>query len=135
MEVLVLTPDQFLRKGLQLVGYSRRRQRRVCRATNLMRFRKHYGSNPIVYAQIWEDMQTTDIPEARIDARRHCPDSFLMAIHFLARYATDEEQSAIFKLCDRTIRDWKWFYAKKVQALKGQKVSADASCSLKHCSI
>ena len=58
-------------------------------------------------------------------------DTFLMAIHFLARYPTDEEQSAIFKLCDRTIRDWKWFYAKKIQALKGQKVSTDASCCLK----
>ena len=35
--------------------------------SNLERFRAHYGSNPIVYAQIWEDLLTTVIPDAQID--------------------------------------------------------------------
>ena len=38
-----------------------------------MRFRAHYGSNPIVYAQIWEDLQT--IPDEGNDSRQANPDS------------------------------------------------------------
>lgn len=62
--VLILTADEVLRKGLQLVGFDCRRQRNASSPTNLRRFRTHYGSNPSVYAQIWEDLQTTMIPEA-----------------------------------------------------------------------
>jgi hypothetical protein len=58
--VVILTLDEFLWKGLQLVGFDHAGcQQGVCRATNLMRFRAHYGSNPVVYAQIWEDLQMT----------------------------------------------------------------------------
>ena len=79
--VVILTSDKFLRKGLQLVGFDHAgRQQRVCRATNLMRFRAHYGSNPVVYAQIWEDLQMT---VALDDAKKMDPDSFLIALHFL----------------------------------------------------
>ena len=56
--VVVLTVDKILQRGLALIGFNHCRQRSVSRATNLMRFRAHYGSNPIVYAQIWEDLQT-----------------------------------------------------------------------------
>ena len=62
----ILSPDEILQKGLELVGFSRRRQQNVARPTNLERFRAHYGSNPIVYSQIWEDLLTTEIPKARL---------------------------------------------------------------------
>ena len=120
---VVLTVDEFLQKGLELVGYNYDQQQKVARAANLMRFKVHYGSNPIMYAQIWEDLQTTMIPEACIDSRKTDPDSFLMAIHFLAHYLTNQEQTGIFKICDKTAHSWSWFYARKIQALKGEKVS------------
>ena len=60
--VVLLTADELLRKGLELVGFDCSRQQRVCRATNLQRFKGHYGSNPVVYVQIWEDLQ--QMPEA-----------------------------------------------------------------------
>ena len=88
-----------------------------------MCFKAHHGSNPIVYAHIWEDLQMTTIPEARIDSRKMDPDSFLMAIHLLAGYLTEQEQTGIFKICDKTAHSWSWFYARKIQALKGAKVS------------
>jgi hypothetical protein len=65
--VAILTADEILRKGLLLVGFDFRRQDEVSKASNLGRFRAHYGSNPVVYAQMWEDFQTTVIPEACID--------------------------------------------------------------------
>ena len=88
-----------------------------------MRIKAHYRSNHIVYAQMWEDLQTTTIPEARIDSQKMDPDSFLMAIHFLAHYPTEQEQTGIFKICDKTACSWSWFYARKIQELKGEKVS------------
>lgn len=118
--VVVVTADELLRKGLELVGFDRDRQHRVCRATNLLRFKGHYGSNPIVYAQIWEDLQAKETPE---EASKMDPDSFLMALHFLTRYPTEQEQAGIFKICDKTARTWSWIYAGKIQALKEQKVS------------
>ena len=51
------------------------------------RFKSFYGSKPIVCAQIWEDLQTTDIVEARIEAKSQKDvDYFLMAHHFLTCY-------------------------------------------------
>jgi hypothetical protein len=119
--VVILTADEFLRKGLELVGFDHRRQQQVCRATNLSRFKGHYGSNPNVYAQIWEDLQMTD--EALEDSWKMDPDSFLMALHFLTRYPTEQEQAGIFKICEKTARSWTWIYARKIQALKKHKVS------------
>jgi ribosomal protein L20 len=63
--VVALTADEMMRKGLELCGFDWRRQNKACRALNLRRFKAHFGSNPIVYAQIWEDLQTTGIREAR----------------------------------------------------------------------
>ena len=127
MEVglLILTPDEILQKGLELVGFSCRRQQNVTRPTNLVRFRAHYGSNPIVYSQIWEDLLTTDIPEARLAITKlaGAVDAYLMAIHFLKCYPTENEQSGVFQLCEKTARKWAWYYASKIQAFKGQKVS------------
>lgn len=121
--VVVLTADEILQMGLALIGFSQQRQANVQRTTNLLRFKAHYGSHPIVYAQIWEDLQTTTIPEARIDAQKIHPHNFLMATHFLARYPTEQEQASTFGICDKTARYWTWFFACKIQALKAQKVS------------
>ena len=103
--VVVLTADELLRKGLELVGFDRSRQQRVCRATNLKRFKGHYGSNPIVYAQIWEDLSLLQTAEATVkNFWKMDPDSFLMAFHFLTRYPTEHKQSGIFKICEKTAR-------------------------------
>ena len=121
----VVTADEMLQKGLQLGGYDLFRQEKVQRSKNLAHFRALYGSNPVVYAQILEDLQTTQIEEARVDAEMVCVDSFLMAMHFLMHYPTEDQLSGLFKICERTAQKWSWFYAKKVQALKEEKVSVN----------
>jgi hypothetical protein len=68
--LVILTEDEMLFKRLQLVGFNRHRMETVKRDTNIERFKAHYGSIPFVYAQILEDLQRTDIPEARIRLRR-----------------------------------------------------------------
>jgi hypothetical protein len=124
MVVFILTPDEILQKGLHLVGFDDRRQQNVSRKTNLSRFKVHFGSLPVVYAQIWEDLQTTDVPEARIDTKKDLNvDNFLAAVNFLKSYRTEVERSGTFGVCDTTARKWAWFYATKIQALKKQKVN------------
>ena len=80
--MLIVTADEMLQKGLQLGGYNLFRQEKVQQSKNLARFRALYGSNPVVYAQIFEDLQTTNIAEAHVDDEMVCIDSFLMAMHF-----------------------------------------------------
>jgi hypothetical protein len=52
MAPVIVTPDQMLERGLSLVNYALNRQR-VSRKTLLRRFRGHYGSNPVVYAEMF----------------------------------------------------------------------------------
>lgn len=70
MALVVYTPDEILWKGLDLAGFDISRKRNVNQVQNLERFKAHYGSHPVVYAQIWEDMQTTEIAEARNDTSK-----------------------------------------------------------------
>jgi hypothetical protein len=51
--------------------------------------------------QIWEDLQTTEIPEARIDTNTTTVDSFLMRIHFLKCYLTETERAALLESASR----------------------------------
>lgn len=120
--MLIVTADDMLRMGLELGGFDAKRQERVERKTNLRHFNALYGSNPIVYAEIFEDLQTTSIAKARVDSKVICVESFLMGIHFLKCYPTEEVRSGVFKVCEKTAQKWGWFYAKKIQALKEQKI-------------
>jgi hypothetical protein len=89
---------------------------------NISRFKSHFGSNPDVYACIWEDLQLTENPEAQVDAKDMDIDAFLIGIHFLKRYPTAREQAGIFKICEKTARKYSWNVAKSIQALKSEKV-------------
>ena len=79
MLILTVEPSELLREGLHLAGFDDRRQQSVCRATNLIRFRSFYGSNPLVYVAILEDLQMTDLPDAHVDPAKLCLPSFLLA--------------------------------------------------------
>ena len=128
--VIVITSDQFLQRGNELIGFSTFRQKRVSIATNIERFKAHYGSHPSVYAQIWEDLQRTVHPEARINTRALHVDAFLMGIFFLRTYQTETQLSSLFNVCERTIRRVVWLVALKIQALKVEKVSTLMVCHL-----
>jgi hypothetical protein len=48
-----LTPDEFLKLGLKLVGYTKRRIQRSKKRSNVERFLGHFGSIPCVCASIY----------------------------------------------------------------------------------
>lgn len=120
--VVAIPPKALMKRGLKLVGYSKKRQSNVCAATLYERFRANYGSDPEVYAKLFVDLQTTPIPEAQVSEKDLCVDDFLMSLHFLKCYPTELQQEAIFKVCNKTARKWTWFYITKMHHLKQQKV-------------
>ena len=121
---VIYTSREVLLKGLELV-YSEERIIRVHgdpgeSKTNVQRFKDHYGANPVVVATIWEDLQTTNIPRARITVLKF--EAFLEALNFLYRYKRESEREAQFDKSPKTIRKWSWYYLMKVQALKASKI-------------
>lgn len=123
MEIEEYTDKQLLRYGLELLGYSVERQRRVCRATNLHRFKSQYGSIPKVYNAMWVDLQTTEIEEARIDLSTDSLDMYLMAIYLLRKYPTEDDLEPLFDICAKTGRKWSWYFVRKFAALKDKKIT------------
>lgn len=122
MPIALITPDQMLQHGLLAVGFALHRIQQVSRATNLGRFRAHYGSNPVVYAQIWEDLQCTPTLDARFETTASTVNLFLMTIHFFKCYPSEPRLAATFCICEKTARKWLWMFASKIQALKADKV-------------
>jgi hypothetical protein len=86
--IVVFTADETLSMGLKIAGFDTGRQQNVQRETNLERFKDFFGCVPVIYAEIWEDLQTTGIAEARIDTTK-CSvkmDTFLLSVHFIKRF-------------------------------------------------
>jgi hypothetical protein len=128
--VVALTADEMLRKGLILVGWEPQRQVTVREEKKLDRFKSFYGSTPTVLAKIYEDLQTTDIVDARINARKHSCDKFLMTAYFFKIYPSEAMMAGTFKVDEKTARKWIWFFAEKIQALKKTKVRLFYCCKL-----
>ena len=129
MPIFIYTPDQIQRLGLCLIGVDHTRQKRQNENSNLEDFKAHYCVDPIVVAQIWEELQTTTIKEARIQAKHvHNRNSgcnvknYLRSIHFLMRYATDRERKCSSGHARETIRKWTWFFVEKIAALRAKKI-------------
>jgi hypothetical protein len=121
------TVDGMLRLGLDLAGFHVSRQQ-LARATNIRRFQANYGCSPVVCVAIWEELTTTDIPEARIHPPKSGTlDKFLMTLYFLKVYALEEKLAGVSKLCEKTVRHWIWFFTRKIQALKTKKVRRNIS--------
>jgi hypothetical protein len=96
----ILTADEFLKIGLKLVGFKRRRIRRAKKKTNIDRFVAHYGSIPSICAIIWEDLQTTEVEEALVPAENLNVKFFLMAMHHLKRYPTSMRRTGVLFIAD-----------------------------------
>ena len=121
-DAVVYTPNEILHKGLCLINYSPKRIQRAKRDRNIKRFKGHYGVEPVVVAQIFENLQRTDIPEAYLPPSDARLDRFLMAMHHLKCYLTELEREPIFDIDAMQGRDWVWFFLEKVQALKAVKI-------------
>jgi hypothetical protein len=118
----ILTADEILKTGLKLVGYKKGRIGRAKKTANVDRFVGHFGSIPCVCASICEDLQTTNVKEARVPVKHLHFEYFLMAMHHLKRYPTEVEREGIFDISLKWGQAKVWYYVEKVQALKAQKI-------------
>ena len=127
-DLVILTASEILKKGLRMLRYSERQIDGWKHDIACQKFRNHYGGNPHVIAQIWEDLQTTDIAEAKLGSgtKFRSVENFLMALHFLKRYDTESERESRWQFSDRYLRDTGWYYVQKIQALKAYKIVWDA---------
>lgn len=119
---VVHSTSDILRRGLELIGLSDRRMQNWRIASLVDYFQLHYGSHPKVYRAIWRDLQETNVPAARVPHKFLNLDYFLLSIFFLRNYPTQKEMVVRFDLCKTTIDRWIWYYVKKIQALKAEKI-------------
>ena len=86
-----------LKIGLVLVGFRRRRIRRAKTTPNLDRFKTFFGYTAAVIAMIWEDLQKTQIDEAKVPIKDRKIKYFLVAMHHLKRYPTEVEREGMYR--------------------------------------
>lgn len=134
--IQVYSADEILVEGLKIAQQDGKRMQRVQRSTNIERFKDHFAVAPLVLAVIWEDLQTTSIPEARIDTTkpRITIVNFLHTLWFIKRYPTEKSRSGKAHRCERYMREVGWDLLERVAALKGIKVRLRLAAS-SHSSI
>ena len=105
-------------------------QRKSTLNGKLYDFHKHFGSSPLVVANIWYDMTKTTIQEARIPLKEQNEKGFRMflaAIYFLWAYPKNSTLVATaLGISDRAARGeplWRWLY--RLSAMKELKIRWD----------
>jgi hypothetical protein len=132
MVFLIVTPDFVLKQGLLMVGFDHYRIQKVLRTKNVIRFRSYFGSDPVVYATIWNDLHDATNENAYITTSSATLKHFLMSVYFLKCYPNETQMAGTFRVCEKTARKWCWYFLRKIQALKQTKVSFMSSFHL-HC--
>ena len=100
MPPIVLSADDFLRLGLNLIGFHENRQK--SEKTMLRHFSAAFGACPATCSAIFADFQTTTIQGARID--KPVFKWFLVAMNWLFTYKVEEEIAGFFKCDEKTAR-------------------------------
>ncbi|CAJ1928922.1 unnamed protein product [Cylindrotheca closterium] len=98
----VVTPERIQYLGLKLVGYKRKRLQKSTARVNFERFKGFFGLSPVTAAEIYHDMQTTDIEEAK--------------------YPTERDMEARFGFSMYWPRNVAWESIERLRALKHKKI-------------
>jgi len=117
-----IAATQMLRMGLRFVGQDDHVQARRSEGTRKEDFHSFYGTSPVVASAVFSDLQTTTVAAAHVEPEQLDLHSFMMALHFLKIYPTDNCKSTTFKGNPKTCRDWCWWYCRKIRALKSEKI-------------
>ena len=106
-----------------LVGHTSKALMKSDRAIWTRRFKAHFGSTPKVCAELWEGLQTTNIANAQVvNPSEDDFKKYMMTLHFLKAYPTEEELSSRFALHEQTVRKWVRFFVDKISSLLPQQV-------------
>ena len=119
---VIYTEDEILEIGLLLLKYAPKRIRRAKRTTNKHRFKVHFGVPPDVAALVFSDLQTTTTFDALLPPSSRNVNHFLMALHHLKIYPTEIQREPQFDVSLSHGRDKVWYYIRKIQALKEEKI-------------
>ena len=87
---LVFTAEETRMRGLELVGFDKRRQNKCNLALNNRRFRAHFGSHPMVYAELWYDLQSTNVEDAKICGSNFCRMGVVLWLVAKRRYRSND---------------------------------------------
>jgi hypothetical protein len=92
----IVTVKMILDFGLAIF-FTQDRIGRAGAATNIDRFNLKFGVQPITACMLYEDLQKTALPSARI----YNPDDttlfyFLSALYYLRKYPTESEMESLF---------------------------------------
>jgi hypothetical protein len=118
----IVTPKQMLSIGLKVLKYSVKQLQRTSNTRNRERFTSHFGSSPRVCAMVYEDLQRTAVEEARIQGSEINVRWFLIAMHFLKVYPTEDQWESLFNTNIHWTRDKVWMFVEKIHALKAEKI-------------
>ena len=114
--------EDIMYRGLVLLGWDEKRlRRRKSEETNLDQYRGMYGVDPCVTVELIQDLQTTEVSEARVEEVD--VDKLHWAMHWLYRYPTETESESTWNKCANTIRDAHWFYVSKIRSCKAFKIT------------
>ena len=124
--MMLLMPSEVLEQGLRFVNLDRL----IGKKSAEVWFRKHYGSGSLDLAEMWYDLNNTDIEEAKLDEVEKSMSGFkkfMVAHHFIWTYPKNSYQLASrMGVCECYARGeplWKW--VKKIAALKAKKIVWD----------
>jgi hypothetical protein len=103
-------------------------------------FRKEYGSGSLDLAEMWFDLQSTDVPDAKLreqDKSEKGFKMFLAAHHFLWTYPKNAQVFANnFGICEKYARGEKlWGWIQRIAGLKQKKIVWDKTFSSKQTEI
>ena len=122
-DLIILTPQEMLVEGLQVLGWDKGNMTaRLSNQTKIDRFRAHFGADPHVIARIWEDLQTTTNENAIVEPSKRILKHFFMALHFLKKYPQRIEANTTWKISENNYKQWVDFFVGKVRAMKDQKL-------------
>lgn len=120
--IVTISTRRMLKTGLKLF-YSRKKISSAGETTNRKRFKHFFGASPEVVVAIWNDLQTTEVEDAFVPPDKREVTHLLMALHQLKRYPTEHERESLYDgIGKNKARQVVWYFIKKIQALKAQKI-------------
>jgi hypothetical protein len=116
------TRDEVLKVGLRLVNFTAKRVKRAKRVVNEHRFEQQFGVSAEIAVKVFHDLQTTIFEDAFVSPSEADIRYFLLALYFLKNYPKEYQTEAIFDWSAKWAREKYWFWCRKIQGMKGEKI-------------
>jgi len=123
MVLLHIPADDFLFLGLELMGFGLRNPPRTKKDVD--RFLACFGTTPESASAIFDALQVTTNEKAYVKPSDLKFRYFMMTLNWMKSYQVEHVLAGLFKVHEDTVRKWTWFYTKRIQGLKEEKIRWD----------